>query len=293
MDKNFQKYIIDKAVLKDCDYVDQDLLVIDGIREVGKGAPDRSKFNVILFCTAGKVQFNVNGTPTALEKMNLLLCPTGTTFSDIMASPDIELKLLCVSDALLLSILRDKMSVWNELLYIHKMHVIPIKKEESGFLFNLYSGMQDILAMKEEDLPYRREIIHSLLSCCVYRLCGILKKMLPEREKRPMSHSDSLFQQFLELLSTTRPKRQPVEYYASKLFISSKYLSSICKKNSNKTAGQWITDHVMDDIRFYLKSTDLSIKEICTKLHFPNSSFFGKYVKEHFGMTPTQLRYSD
>jgi AraC-like DNA-binding protein len=25
-------------------------------------------------------------------------------------------------------------------------------------------------------------------------------------------------------------------------------------------------------------------------LGFPNTSFFGKYVKEHFGCTPTQLR---
>ena len=47
---------------------------------------------------------------------------------------------------------------------------------------------------------------------------------------------------------------------------------------------------VMEDIRYYLKQTDLSIKQICDQLGFPNTSFFGKYVKEHFGCTPTQLR---
>ena len=49
---------------------------------------------------------------------------------------------------------------------------------------------------------------------------------------------------------------------------------------------------MLADIRYYLKHTDLSIKQICARMGFPNPSFFGKYVKEHFGMTPTQLRNS-
>ena len=46
----------------------------------------------------------------------------------------------------------------------------------------------------------------------------------------------------------------------------------------------------MEDIRYYLRQTDLSIKQVCDTLGFPNPSFFGKYVKEHFGRTPMQLR---
>ena len=34
----------------------------------------------------------------------------------------------------------------------------------------------------------------------------------------------------------------------------------------------------------------MSIKEVSHQLGFPNTSFFGKYVKEHFGMTPIQFR---
>ena len=47
---------------------------------------------------------------------------------------------------------------------------------------------------------------------------------------------------------------------------------------------------MLEDIRDYLKSTDHSIKEICNILGFPNTSFFGKYVKAHFGLTPVQFR---
>ena len=71
-----------------------------------------------------------------------------------------------------------------------------------------------------------------------------------------------------------------------------KYLTAICKKNSGKTANEWITEHVLEDIRYYLRHTDLSIKQICDRLGFPNSSFFGKYVKDHFGVTPLEFRNS-
>ena len=85
-------------------------------------------------------------------------------------------------------------------------------------------------------------------------------------------------------------KHRTVEAYASELCISSKYLTAICKKQSGKTANDWIREQVLEDIRYYLLQSDLSIKQICDRLGFPNPSFFCKFVKDHFGMTPLQFR---
>jgi AraC-like DNA-binding protein len=41
-----------------------------------------------------------------------------------------------------------------------------------------------------------------------------------------------------------------------------------------------------------LKDSALSIKEIAQQLHFPNQSFFGKFFKEHVGMSPSKYRKS-
>ena len=102
--------------------------------------------------------------------------------------------------------------------------------------------------------------------------------------------SSGHFQRFLDLLHSSKAKHRTVESYASELCISPKYLSFVCKKQSGKTANEWITEQVMEDIRYYLRQTDLTIKQVCDRLAFPNPSFFGKYVKEHFGVTPIQLR---
>lgn len=64
----------------------------------------------------------------------------------------------------------------------------------------------------------------------------------------------------------------------------------VCKQHSGKTALQWIEEYTLADIDYYLRSTDRSIKEVANILGFPNASFFGKFVKEHFGISPMSYR---
>ena len=39
-----------------------------------------------------------------------------------------------------------------------------------------------------------------------------------------------------------------------------------------------------------LRYTDMTMQQIADDLHFANASFFGKYFKEHTGMTPMEYR---
>ena len=55
---------------------------------------------------------------------------------------------------------------------------------------------------------------------------------------------------------------------------------------------EWIDKFVMEDARYYLKTTNMSIKEIASLLGFPNNSFFGRYIVRHVGMSPINYRRS-
>jgi AraC-like DNA-binding protein len=169
--------------------------------------------------------------------------------------------------------------------------------DEDEILF--YTHFYDMLTLAIErgkENPYHTEIIQALLRSAILGLCGEMKWMLSQvgSELPTLNHKQSTsqnhFQRFLDLLHANDVKRHTVEAYASELCISPKYLTAVCKKNSGKTANEWITEQVLEDIRYYLRQTDLSIKQICDKLAFPNPSFFGKYVKDHFGMTPLEFR---
>ena len=94
------------------------------------------------------------------------------------------------------------------------------------------------------------------------------------------------------MLQQNEVKHKPVDFFAQQLCITPKYLSIVCKRHSNKTAIEWITEYTLSDITYYLRSTNKSIKEISGILGFSNTSFFGKYVREHFKMSPLKYRMS-
>jgi len=81
-----------------------------------------------------------------------------------------------------------------------------------------------------------------------------------------------------------------VDTYAQELCISPNYLTKVCKEVTGKTALTWIREYTEADIRYYLQNSDMSIKEICDDLGFPNLSFFGKYCRRAFGMSPSDFR---
>lgn len=104
------------------------------------------------------------------------------------------------------------------------------------------------------------------------------------------NRSEEIFSRFMKLLSMHYKEERKVEFYASKLCITSKYLSSLVKKASGQTPNKWIDEIVMEEIQHLLRYSNVSIKEIAYQLNFSNASFFGKYVKRYTGVSPHQYR---
>lgn len=105
-----------------------------------------------------------------------------------------------------------------------------------------------------------------------------------------LSHDKQIFIRFMELLSKYFTQERHVEFYASKMCISPKYLSTTVKQISGKTPTVWITNRTIEEIKHRLLHTQASIKEIAYALNFPNLSFFGKFFKRATGMSPKQYR---
>ena len=58
----------------------------------------------------------------------------------------------------------------------------------------------------------------------------------------------------------------------------------------DRTAFDLINEAVLTDVRYQLKYSQKSIKEIADYLDFPNISFFGKFVRRHVGCSPKEYR---
>ena len=71
---------------------------------------------------------------------------------------------------------------------------------------------------------------------------------------------------------------------------SPKYLSSVVKEVSGKTAARWIDESVILEAKALLKYSGMSIQEIAYHLNFSTQSFFGKYFKQHTGTSPSRYK---
>ena len=272
-------------------YIDDDLVVIDNVKLLAQPNAVYTNMNLLAYCSKGMSQISVNGEQYEIHACEIFICPPEMSLENILISPDFEYQAICISSRLLQIALNDYIKVWNQLVYIQKIRIIKTEEDDNEIRINSTQLLKVWLEREvnnDIEVKYRAEIIKGLVSTTLLGLCFRLHKQIDESVDT--KQNVSLFNRFLELLQTTENKHQTVDYYASRLCISSKYLTIICKKNSGKTANEWIQEYKLSAIINYLRTTDWSIKEISNLLGFPNTSFFGKYVKDHLGCSPLEYR---
>ena len=275
-------------------YLDEDILIIDNVKVLQNPDPMRFQMNMIASCLRGSLRAELNGREIQVERGDIFISPPNSILDIKEVSADFACTAMCVSNHGLLGILRSHISVWNRAMYVSKVSVL--KMNDVDMLF--YAKFTELVRLCLDDTfcertswkPYRREIVETLLKSALLAVSNMLLADMPKEEIR-LGTSD-IFDRFLEILQKEEVKHRPVEYFAQNLCITPKYLSIICKRHSGKTAIEWITEYTLADITYYLRSTTMSIKEISGILGFSNTSFFGKYVREHLHVSPLKYRES-
>lgn len=102
--------------------------------------------------------------------------------------------------------------------------------------------------------------------------------------------TNEVFNQFMEMLENCYRQSHDVAFYADRLHITPKYLSTIVKRKTSHTPKTIIDHYVVLQLKLTLRNSDMSIKEIAWDYHFSDVSFFCRYFKQHTGVTPQQFR---
>ena len=193
-----------------------------------------------------------------------------------------------MTKSLMQEILYPNQGIWNKTLFLKKHYIFRLSDKE----VIMQNCMNTVLVynLKSNKTTFRKEIIHSLVQCIIFELCRTLSTFVQTENTQETNQRKILFDRFISFLSAREVKKQPLSFYADKLCVSTRYLTMVCREVSGRTAYDWICDYVQNDVRFYLLHTNLSIKEIAVKLGFCNLSFFGKYVRENLGKSPSEFR---
>lgn len=113
---------------------------------------------------------------------------------------------------------------------------------------------------------------------------------LAQTTNLPKSRKHEIIDNFYVLISKYATQQRNVKFYAEKLHLTPQYLTTVLKSETGKSILQWIDHVVMIHAKSFLKSSNLSVKEISNELHFGDTSLFCRYFKKHTGISPKGFR---
>ena len=270
-------------------YKDDRMIIIDNsnVTDTLNTSPIKSEWFVALLCIEGESTIYINNEMYSIHKNDILLCHPQTIFEHKITNLDFKYCGFCLSPEYVKQISLISSNSWNAILFIENNPIIALDENESSLFLQYYNLIRS--KFETESQHHLKQLIDMLLQAFIYEFHDSMEKRI-KIDPPQYNSADNLFTSFLNILVNSYPKERSVSYYADKLFVTSKYLSAICKEISGETASDIITRYVKKDIECLLKQPNKTIKEIANELEFSNLSFFGKYVKRIFGVSPKEYR---
>lgn len=134
----------------------------------------------------------------------------------------------------------------------------------------------------------KENVLNYLLCALVSDVHGLYDES--KLTKKKLTRKEQLTNQFFRVLLNYYKMERSITFYADKMNLTPKYLTTSIRKQTNKSISDWIVEAVISHAKSELKSTDKTIQEITDELNFTEISLFSRYFKRYTSMTPTEYR---
>ncbi|MGQ1908814.1 AraC family transcriptional regulator [Marinifilum sp. RC60d5] len=199
--------------------------------------------------------------------------------------------------------LKGKVILFTDNFLQKNLQYTYFKNHVNIFNYNLYTPLLDLEETNYSDFLELIERINFEFNADYDEMKGkiigtflnalLLKAEKISRHKRTSFEQHryyKLFKEFGVLLEKDLPHNKDAMFYANSLNISYKHLNETCKTICAKTAKEFISDVLVLEIKRYLSSTNLSVKEIAYKFGFDEPTNLQKIFKRKTGKTAIEFR---
>ena len=272
-----------------------DLVLMENIGAVPSGGVCLQNHGIIFFCTEGRAQFEYDGNVVRIQKNDMFLYMAHSTACNFLTSSDFNCRQIWFSRSELWNIEIYNLISVSDMTLLKLYPVVHLTDDEIKLYDTYFQLLCNRIKMSTSVLtPY---IVRSLLGTMLLELLSIMRlnseRMVVEgrqEEINPSLHKKRIIDNFMRLVEQSDGRIRRVDDFATQLNVTPKYLSTILKEVMNRRPSTYIQLYTLKAIEHRLRFTDMTMQEIANDLNFPNPSFFGKYCKEHLGMTPLEYR---
>lgn len=269
-----------------------DLVLISNFDGMPAGSMRPMNHGIVIICTEGAAQFEYDGRTIQLSKDDLFLFMAHSVVEKFMSSPDFNCRQVWFS----------RSAMWNMNMYTKSglSDLLPLKQnpkvalsDTDVALFNSYF-QQLSHHMRNSSLVLYPDIVRSILSTFLLEVLSVLRrggeKAITHYSGDSGLHGKKLADRFMQLVEQSDGRIRRVDEFAQMLHVTPKYLSRLIQETMHRRPSVLVHFFTLKAIENRLRFTDMTMQQISDDLKFPNASFFGKYFKEHSGMTPMEYR---
>lgn len=249
--------------------------------------PARCDSGAILLCLGGTARVTINLHTGQVREHTLMLLLPGAILMFSDASDDFRIAYCAFSRALFA-----EASFRLDPSFFHFLNENPITErlDDGGKGADIWLQMAAYTYADRQNI-FRNTIIKNRLQNVFLEIYDKIQRNLSrQRTAEGNNRQRELFMRFISLVHEHCCEQREVAYYADKLCITTRYLSTVVGNVSSKTPKEIIDRMVLLEIKVLLQSTDLSVTEIADRLHFPDQSYLGRYFKKRTGLSPTAYR---
>ena len=268
-------------------YNNGELAIIDNLQDMAVEDVFNEDIYIFMLCLTGKASVYMNEKTYTIQKNDLFVCLPDIILENGLISVDFKCYCLCMSSKYVQQVAPVTSQIWNYQMFFKKTPLLSLAPDEASLFCQYYELIRSKLTTSSN--VHLSEVINALLSAFIYEFLDVVNHLI-QISPSPFSSGEYLFRSFVDMIASSYPKKRSVSYYAEQLHVTPKYLSCVCKDISGQSCSKLIDQYVTKDIEYLMKRTQKTIKEISNELDFPDISFFGKYVRKHFGTSPRALR---
>lgn len=196
--------------------------------------------------------------------------------------------------------LNGKCEIWG---IRFKSELIP---ETTFQLYSLYHNQANIPLEKDGcfkrlvkicEMLYDETMQEAVDFAIVRQLLGVLLTMIESERKKTLPPDETQlntqhisFGSFLSILEENYKRPVGVEFYAEKLFMTSRNLNRICHNILEQSVSEIIETRKLIEAKNLLISTEKTIAEIAYELGYNENSYFSKVFKKKAGQSPGEFR---
>lgn len=253
---------------------------------------------VTLYVMQGDGYWMENNESIAITKGDLLIHNMENARAELMSANGFCMIALCVSSEFNRQFSQSIKISWKVRQVLVCNALFHLSPDDRHYITENYDFLK--AKCQGKDFPQRPAILRQLLQILSVEMLLRIESYIKDTDFQNRESSaqiqnieignntsaQNIFCRFTRLLEQTPVKNRPVSWWASRVNVSDKYLSAVCREVEGKSARTLIAESVIQEAIRLLRNPDLSIKEISDRLGFVNQSHFGTFFKRHTGHSP-------